>query len=289
MNTKVQSAVASMLPNGRSNGPATVKIEESKLPPEARKVSYKAIDEAYEIQVRKGGIEDTQNLLKGLQDKVGEKVYVIAKEAIELGNGRMEVCKAWFLALCASAEQHLRATFIAKHKEEPPAIGQLIPQWSNYKSIIGKGFDLKLNPLAIDEVGKHETYPTASDFRAAVQKASQATGSQAGSTRASNASSPVLSLIDRGWAPSLAQSMQVLCEGLNSLSKEEQERTAPWVAELANRVHAYHEEIMAAQMVPTGESGGAEPLDEGTKAALQVALDKDDKTGERKGGKRRTA
>src|ERR1700749_487592 len=62
------------------------------------KAAYKAIDAAYDIVIQKDGIEDTQRRLKGLQDKVGEKVYELLQMSVEHCEGKLVIAKAYFAA-----------------------------------------------------------------------------------------------------------------------------------------------------------------------------------------------
>lgn len=274
MTTATDKAVGAMLPNGRAAGSPDIKVEENQLPQDIKVRACKAVDEAYEITWKVGGIEDLKGKLEGLNGKVGEKVYSVAKDALLLAGNKMNVARAMFLALCAVAERHI----MNKHteaKKETVSMGKLIPQWSNYKSVIAKGLEKGLDPTSRSDVGDSLKYATAAQYREAVTKASETgTGSQAGNQRANNQNGTVLQLISRGWSPSLSAAMGVLTDGLNSLEHTEQDKVAPWVAELASKVHEFHETIMR-RVTTDDATAEVDSMTPDERAAFQAALDKD--------------
>lgn len=268
--TTVNTAVKAMLPNGRSDGPATITLKEENLPVDSRKLACKEIDAAYELQYKAGGIADVEEKLKGLKGKVGEHVYVVCKEAVKIAGNDLRMARAMFLALCAVAEDHIKNKHVEKKSEELP-IGQLIPQWSGYKSYIAKGLEKGVDPNARNDVGNALKYATAAQYReAATTAAGGATGSQAGNSR--QATGTVMELVARGWAPGLAAAMQVFTNRLNTLSKDEQERFAPRVVALAAEIDAFVKEANGT----APESTESEPeLAPEEKAAMEAALEKD--------------
>lgn len=242
INTAVQAA---MLP--KQNATAEVKFEvlpEDQLPKDAKKHAIDAIDRAYDIQFGKGGILDTSKQLVELKDKVSELVYGVAKEAVSLAGKNLRIARAMFLGLCAVAEAHIKSRHVEKKSEELP-IGQLIPQWSTYKSTIAKGLEKGMDPETRNEIGNALKFPTGTAYRNAVLEASKP-GSQAGTQRANNKDSPVLELVSRGWSGKLSAAMQVLCEEFQALTSSEQDLMAPLVVELAGKVHTFRNEQIAA-------------------------------------------
>lgn len=253
------------------------------------KTAYKSIFDAYTIQWGKDGIEDTQEKLKGLQGKVGEKVYAVAKVAMEHCQGKLVVTRVYFLALCKKAEEALANKHIEEKNEEKP-IGQLIPMWSQYKSSIAKGMELGIDPSARNPESNSLLYATASQYRNAVQEHEKKTGSQAGNERNSNnQTSSAFQLVSRGWAPRVSAAMDVLCQSLNGLTHEEQDKFADKILTLGAEVAEFVKNRQAAYADASSPENQrtAEDLDVGTQAALQTALDKDDKDEQPKGKKQR--
>lgn len=260
------------------------------------KAAYEAMNKAYDIQWGKDGIEEVQAKLTGLQGKVGEHVYDIAKIAMEHCKGKLIVARSYFLALCSQAETMKTNWYANKYKEEKP-IGQLIPLWSAYKSSIAKGMEKGIDPNAlIDGTNDAPLYATAAQYRAAVQKVEaegRATGSQAGNARNSEGQTATqLQLVTKGWSPKLAASMEVMCKALNGLTHEEQDKFAPAILQLGAEITTYantaKREAVGDTRTDAQRAAGPETtddLDPGTKAAMQAALDKDAGKSEH-GGKR---
>jgi hypothetical protein len=259
MNTQVTNAVQTTLKgtndgdptklNGKTLGEVLKDLDKSDL-----KQAYTLMDEAYDIQYGKDGIEDTTNKLTTLQGKVGEKVYAIAKIAMEHCAGKLAIARSYFLALCDQAERHKENWYVKKHGEEQ-AIGKLIPMWAQYKSSIGKGMELEMNPLSIMEgTTDSPQWATASQYRSEVNKRVASTGSQAGNER--NTSGQVatqLQLVAKGWSPKLQASMEVLCTVLNQLTHEEQDTFAPGILNIANEVQLELNLRRKETSVPSGE------------------------------------
>lgn len=249
------------------------------------KAAYKAMDAAYDIQFGKDGIEDTQTKLQGLQGKVGEQVYAIAKVAMEHCRNKLVVARSYFLALCSQAETYKQNWYIAKYKEEK-AIGTLIPLWSQYKSRIAKGMEKGIDPSEKIDDTDAEKYATAAQYSAAVQameKAARETGSQAGNERNSDgATATTLQLVTKGWSPRLAASMEVMCKALNGLTHEEQDKFADKILELGAEITTFantaRREANGDHRTENQRAAGpetTEELDPGTRAAMQQAIDKD--------------
>jgi hypothetical protein len=255
-------------------------VKDENLAKKDLKVAYKAIFDAYDIQWKKGGIEDTQTLLKGLQGKVGEHVYAIAKTAMEHCKGySLSVTRLYFHALCSKAEEALKSKHIEEKNEEKP-IGQLIPLWSVYKTSIAKGLEKGIDPAMRNEESNALVYPTASLYRAAVQEIEakeRQTGSQAGNGRNSDKqTSSAFQLVAKGWAPRVSAAMDVLCQSLNSLTHEEQDKFAPQILALGNEVAEFvkdRQRAYADASSPENQRTAGEDMDVGTKAAMQKALD----------------
>lgn len=264
-----------MLPNGRAAGAPDIKVEAAQLPLDAKQRACEAADRAYDIQIGKGGIEDTTAKLRTLESKVGEQVYSVAKDALKIASGKLILARNYFLALCAVAEQHLYNKHVEATKTEK-TIGQLIPQWTNYKSYIGKGLEKGIDPMERAEAGDSLKYATAAQYRKAVtETGAGGTGSQAGTarTKQNGTNGVVLSLVNSGWSPMLATAMGVLTGELKDLTHEEQDKMAPLVSELATKVHAFHEEIMRKI---TTDVENEEEMEPGERAALAAALAKDE-------------
>ena len=279
--------------NGKTLGEVLKDLDKKDL-----KAAYKAMDAAYDIQWGQDGIEEVQAKLTGLQGKVGEHVYEIAKIAMQHCEGKLVVARSYFLALCSQAETMKTNWYANKYKEEKP-IGQLIPLWSSYKSSIAKGMEKGIDPGTLIE-GTTDTplYATAAQYRAAVQKMEaegRETGSQAGNARNSEGQTATqLQLVTKGWSPKLAASMEVMCKALNGLTHEEQDKFAPAVLSLGAEVTTYantaRREAIGDTRTKAQRAAGpetTEELDPGTKAAMQAALDKGE--GKADGGKRKAA
>lgn len=272
-------------------------IKDENLAKSDLKVAHKAILTAYDIQWKQGGIEDTQAKLKGLQGKVGEQVYTIAKAAMEHCKGfSLKVVRLYFMALCAKAEEGLRSKHIEEKQEEKP-IGQLIPLWSVYKSSIAKGLEKGLDLTKRNEESNALIYPTASAYRAAVQEIEakeRATGSQAGNERnTEKQTTTAFQLVAKGWAPRVSAAMDVLCQALNGLTHEEQDKFAPAILALGNDVAEYvkNRQTAYADASSPENQRSEQDMDPGTRAAMQAAVDgdnaRDDKAARKEAQKRR--
>jgi hypothetical protein len=271
-NQQVSNAVQNTLK------PTEVTVTEDQLAPDLKKKACKAIDEAYDIQWRKGGVEDTKKILEGLQGKIGEKVYTVAKLACEQAKNNFPIARAMFLALCAVAEKHIKNTH-TEAKGEEVSVGKLIPQWSAYKADIAKGLERGIDPQSRGEGGSLK-YATAAQYREASRTGNGgSTGSQAGQQRANTNGSVVLQLVERGWNATLSAAMQVLSEKLNALSVDEQAAWAPRVLALAGEVDQRLTELKASKdqnasvVEQVAKEMGAQDIDADTRAAMQAAID----------------
>jgi hypothetical protein len=304
MTTQTNAAVSNAVQNtpapdtslhGKTLGEVIKDLDKGDL-----KQAYKAIDTAYDIQWGKDGINDFEEKLKGLQGKVGEQVYSVAKVAMEHCEDRLVIARSYFLALCSQAETHCQNKYIQKYREEKP-IGQLIPLWSQYKSAISKGMEKGLNPSETMDDSDAPKYATAAQYRAAVQqleKEDRATGSQAGDGRNSEGQTATqLQLVTKGWSPRLSAAMEVMCKALNGLTHEEQDKFATKILDLGAEITTY---ANAAKREAIGDTrtdnqkavgaGTTDELDPGTRAAMQAAIDKDEPKVETKAaGKRKGA
>jgi len=292
MTTQTNAAVTKAVQNtvtesttldGKTMGQVVNDLDKSDL-----KASYKAIGAAYDIYWGKDGIDDTQQKLNSLQGKVGEHVYDVLKLAMEHCKGKLPIVKAYFAALCKKAEEYQMSKYVKENKEEKP-ISQLIPLWPQYKASLLKGIDMGMSPEDVIDDTDAPKWPTAAKFRTEVQRrekeAKGGTGSQAGNERNnSNQTATQLQLVTKGWSPQLSASMSVLCQALNRLTHEEQDKFAPTVLNLAAEVETFantaHREAMGDTRTENQRAVGpesSEELDPGTKAAMQAALDKDEK------------
>lgn len=290
-NTKPTPADTSL--DGKTLGEVLKDLDKGDL-----KAAYAAMNQAYEIQWGKDGIEDTQAKLQGLQGKVGEQVYAVAKVALVHCKGKLVIARAYFLALCQQAEDMKVNWYTNKYKEEKP-FGQLIPLWSQYKSSIAKGMEKGIHPNAIiDGTDDAPMYATAAQYRSAVQAADaaeRATGSQAGNERASDKQvATQLQVVTSDMSPKLQATLSTLIQALRRLTHEEQDKfaetlleTAAEVATFANTVHreATGDTRTAAQKAVGPET--SEDLDPGTRAAMQAALDKEEVSEDKKARNKR--
>jgi hypothetical protein len=249
------------------------------------KRAYKAMDAAYDIQFGKDGIEDTQAKLVGLQGKVGEQVYEIAKIAMEHCENRLVIATSYFKALCSQAETYKQNWYISKYKEEKP-MSQLIPLWSQYKSKIAKGMEKGIDPSERLDDTDAPKYATAAQYSAAVvamERDARATGSQAGNERNTEGQTATqLQLVTKAWSPRLAAAMEVMCKALNGLTHEEQDKFATKILDLGAEITTYantaKREAVGDTRTENQRAAGpetTEELDPGTKAAMQAAIDKD--------------
>lgn len=246
------------------------------------KQAYTAMNEAYDIQWGKDGIEEVTAKLQGLQGKVGEKVYTIAKIAMKHCENRLVIARAYFLALCSQAETMKTNWYADKYKEEKP-IGQLIPLWSQYKSSIAKGMEKGIDPNMLIEGTDAPKYATAAQYRAAVQvleKEAKGANERNDGDKTDGQVKTGLSVITSGWSPQLRASMEVMCTAFNGLTHEEQDKFAPKVLDLAAEVTTYKNtakrEAVGDTRTENQRTAGpetTEELDPGTKAAMQAALD----------------
>lgn len=289
MNAKVQNAVQNTIDQTHTADGKTLAEVVSNLSKGDLAKSYKFMDAAYDIQFGADGIEDTQNKLQGLQGKVGEQVFAIAKLAMDhCGKDRLVIALSYFKTLCSKAEEYKEHWYTAKYKEEKP-IGQLIPLWSQYKSRIAKGMEKGLNPYALIENTDAPLYATAAQYSTAVQKIEKeerATGSQAGEERNTEGqASTQLQLVVRGWSPTLSAAMDVMVKALNALNHEEQDKFANQILDIAAAAATFknanksHGAPVTGEVV-TGENGEVtgttrsdEPVSAEAVAALQDAVD----------------
>jgi len=289
MNANVQDVVQTLLQKtgAKTAGELETKltVNPANLNREALKVAYDRINKAYDIQIGKGGIEETQNKLKSLQGQVGEQVYSVAKRAIEEVGKNLRFAAAYFRALCTQAEIQL----INKHatqQGEKAAISDLVPLWPQYKGSIAKGMELGIDPFEYIPDTTTYKYAMATQYRAEVQKRERATGAQNdGEER--NSKKQVenqFQLVAKGWSEKLTPAMQVLVQELNRLSHEDQDTLATEVMALADKVHQLAEQRLKESLVKAaaaaqGPVEQTDDLDPGTKAAMQAALDTHEKEG----------
>lgn len=257
--------------------------------------AYEAVNEAYDIQWGKDGIEEVQAKLTGLQGKVGEKVYAIAKVAMVHCKDHLVIARSYFLALCTQAEEMKTKWYTGKYKEEKP-IGQLIPLWSQYKSAIAKGMEKGLDPNALIEGTKDAPrFATAAQYRAEVQRLEKESkganerdeGGTSGKSDGQVATG--LSVVVSGWSPKMRAAMEVMCKAFNALGHEEQDKFASQILDIAAAAVTYKNEHKSHGAPVTGQvmtdaSGNVtgttssdetvgETVDPGTVAALQAAVD----------------
>lgn len=249
------------------------------------KKSYKAIDAAYDIVIRKGGLIDAQATLDGLKADIGERVYDVLKIAMDHCEGKLPIVKAYFAALCKKAEEYFLSKYVKDNKEET-TIAKAIPLWPAYKTSFMKGLDMKMSPAENIEDTEAPRWPTAAKFRTEVQKRekdAKGGNSQAGNERNNNQqTTTVVNLVTKGWSPVLAASMNVLCTALNRLSHEQQDKFAQELLDLGAKVTAFADAnpgnvatASAAASEPTNGTATEtdEESDPGTQAAMQAALD----------------
>lgn len=283
--------------NGKTMGQVINDIDRNDL-----KKSYKAIDAAYDIVIRKDGLSDTQSKLDGLKADIGERVYDVLKIALDHCEGKLPIAKAYFAALCKKAEEYFLSRYVKENREET-TIAKAIPLWPQYKSSFLKGLDFKMSPAESIPDTDAPRWPTASKYRGEVQKRekdAKGGNSQAGNERnSSNQTTTVVNLVTKGWSPVLAASMNVLCTALNRLSHEQQDQFAQKLLDLGAEVTTFADAnpvVIQAQGGTTppppsssGDSEGSEESadDVGTQAALQAAMDRD--SAPKAGSKRRGA
>ncbi len=263
------------------------------------KEAYVYADKVYDIQFGSGGIEELEGKLKDKKESVGETMYKILVLAYKHCEGKLLIVRPYFRVLVDAAEEHIVSKHIEASRKAGAAderpIGQLIPSWSVYKSTISKGLELGIDPDTRREGTDSLLYPTAAKYRKAVDEkvkatASGGTGAQTGSDRKSDKEvATVTALQTKGWSPSLAAAMTVMCQGLNMLTVADQDRFAPAlleisseVAELVGQRKAEAEAAAKARketesVAPVAAEGTpadtGEDLDAGTRAAMQKALD----------------
>lgn len=286
--------------NGQTLGEVVKNLDKADL---AR--AYDAMNAAYDIQYGKDGIEEVQAKLAGLQGKVGEHVYEIARIAMKHCENRLVIARSYFLALCSQAETMKTNWYAGKYKEEKP-IGQLIPLWSQYKSSIAKGMEKGLDPNALIEGTKDAPrFATAAQYRAEVQRIEKETRGanerDDGNGKTDGQVATGLSIVVSGWSPKLRASMEVMCKAFNALNHEEQDKFAPQILDIAAAAVTFKNEQKSHGAPVTGQiqsdsngnvtgtsrSDAPEELDPGTQAALQRDLDKAKGAESGKSGKRR--
>lgn len=299
--TAVQNTPVDTSLNGKTLGQVVNELARSDL-----KASYKAIDAAYDIVIRKGGLDDTQKALEGLKADIGERVYDVLKLSMEHCEGKLPIVRAYFHALCKKAEEYFLSRYVKENKEET-TIAKAIPLWPAYKSSLTKGLELGMSPQENIPDTDAPRWPTAAKFRTEVQKREKdAKGgtSQAGNERnSSSQTTTTLSLVTKGWSPKLSASMAVLCEGLNRLSHEEQDTFAPEILAIGERVVAFATAKQQGAAPVSGtivrDASGAvtgtarsdetsEEMDAETKAEMQTALDEtkvESKSSKRRGAR----
>lgn len=249
------------------------------------RVAYAAMNAAYDIQWGKDGIEEVQTKLTGLQGKVGEQVYAIAKVAMVHCEGRLAIAAPYFKALCNQAEEMKTKWYAGKYHEEKP-IGQLIPLWSAYKSSIAKGMEKGINPNTLIEDTDSPKFATAAQYRAEVQrieKEAKGANERDDGTKTNGEVKTGLAVITSGWSPQLRASMEVMCAALNGLTHEEQDKFSKQILDVAAAVttfaNARKREVVTDNRTDAQKAVGSdvvsEDLDPGTKAALQTAIDGD--------------
>lgn len=248
------------------------------------KQAYAAMNEAYDIQWGKDGIEEISAKLTGLQGKVGEKVYAIAKVAMKHCENRLVIARAYFLALCTQAETMKTNWYTDKYHEEKP-IGQLIPLWSTYKSAVAKGMEKGIDPNQLIEGTDAPKYATAAQYRAAVQlleKEARGANERSEGSKSDGEVKTGLSVITSGWSGMLRAAMEVMCTAFNGLTHEEQDKFSQRVLDVAAEVTTYKNqakrEAVGDARTENQRAAGpetTEELDPGTKAAMQAAIDKD--------------
>jgi hypothetical protein len=284
MTTQTDAAVTTAVQDTNLNGKTMGEVVND-LNRDDLKKSYKAIDAAYDLVIRKDGIEDTQRKLTGLQDQVGEKVYDVLKLAIEHCEGKLPIVKAYFAALCKKAEEYFLSKYVKEHKEET-TIAKAIPLWPAYKTSLTKGLDYGMSPDEPITDTDAPRWPTAAKFRTEVMKREkEEKGGNAqppGTRNTEQQTNNIVALVSKGWSVKMTGSMSVLVQALNRLTHEEQDKFAQKVldlgAEITTYANAANREAMGDTRTAAQKAAGPETtaeLDPGTKAAFQAAIDKD--------------
>lgn len=272
------------------------------------KASYELADRAYDIQWGKDGIEDTQAKLTGLQGKVGEVVYAIAKLAYDYcanvpGGHGLSVARQYFLKLCEAAERHIISRDIEMNSRELP-ITKLVPLWPQYKTSIAKGMEKGIDPMARDPATITEKspkgsllYPTAAAYRAKVQaiEAQERGANERETDKPADRKEKeaALSVVVSGLVQPLKAAMGVMYEQLNRLTHEDQMQFVQAILEISGKAKTLADQRMreAAGDTRTAAQKAAQPMtadqlasklkedrseqdpDAGTTAALQSAVD----------------
>ena len=291
--TAVQTTIGAAMAAKSTEADVEITVEESQLSKEALKVAYRAIDKAYDIQIGKDGIEETEQKLEGLRGKVGEHVYDVLKRALGEVGEHLKLARAYFLALCLAAEKQLVNKHI-KNSGEQSSITKLIPLWSQYKSSLAKGLEVGINPHELIPDTESPKYATAAQYRKAVQDyeaIQRAKGSQAGNERQSNGQTATqLSVVTKGWSEKLQPAMSVMCQELNRLTHADQDQFVTAVMAIASQAHDLAEQRLKEAMAPSNGEHRTEPmdlsdLDPGTKAAMAATLETHAKEGKQAEGK----
>lgn len=302
MNVKANDAVQTLLQKTGAKSASELEtkltVNPANLNREALKFSYDCINEAYDIQIRKGGIEEVQGKLKELQGMVGEQVYAVAKRAIIEVGKNLKFAAAYFKALCTQAEQQLINKH-AKEAGEKATMSDLVPLWSQYKTSIAKGMELGIDPDEPIPDTDTPKYAMAAQYRTEVQKRERQTGANT-ERNTSKQTATQFQLVAKGWSEKLTPAMGLLVTEMNRLNHTDQDEFAVKVMALANEVHALAEQrlqesLLKAANTPVvgateaagsgGDTSDLSDVDPGTKAAMQAALDTHEKEGKPAEGK----
>lgn len=312
----VQDAVQNILTNSKGepllsvdNTPQWAEIVNKELDEDLLKASYELADRAYDIQWGKDGIQEVKDKLNTLMNSVGEIVYSIAKMAYEHcksvphGYGLM-VAKQYFLEVCKADEEHILHRDIELNGREI-GMTKLIPTWPQYKSVIAKGMEMGIDPMArnpktITTKSPEGSllYPTVADYRKAVNEAeAKSRGANERDTSKPadrKEASTALSVVSSGWSPRLKAAMAVMCEQLSRLDHANQDKFADAITEIAGKAKTLADTIKrdAEGDTRTANQKAAQPLspedlaaklkaerqeegptvDDATKTALQSAV-----------------
>lgn len=293
--------------------PQLKEIATEKLNDDLLRKSYELADHAYDIQFGKDGIEELNQRLTGLQGKVGEVVFAIAKlaysycESIPNGHG-LTIARQYFMKLCEYDEAHLVSRYVedsaAKGNAQELPISKLIPTWSNYKSSIAKGMERGLDPMARDPKTATEKnpkgslmWPTAANYRAkvaemdALERGANERDTDKPADRKEKEAA--LTVITSGWVGPLKGAMEIMNKELNRLSHDDQLQFVESVLAIAGQAKTLadtrHREAagdtrtpaqkatqpMTAEQLTTKLQSDRSDIegDVGTQAALQAAVD----------------
>lgn len=226
--------VNTMLPNGRNSGNQTVpEVQTAKalaatLDEKIVNMAKKAIDAIYD------GYQEVSDLMSKANRKAESLSGImrnLAVEAVKLAGNSLPLARNYFAAICEVAEIHLQDQHKTPNGTLVP-MGELLPLWTQTKSVILAGFKENVNPAQVK---------TVSGVREAVRSIREARNAPQG-VQDRGAQGPMVTTagdhLRAGWSTKLASAFNVLMLECKNLDERGQDKAAAILGAAIREIHS---------------------------------------------------